>query len=64
MNAEAPSFKDRILAIVEDQPPDSSYDDVLRELAFYRLVHRGAASLRERRFTTDEIRQRVKTWRA
>ena len=63
MNAAPPSSKDRILAIVEDQAQDSSFDDVLRELAFYRLVCRGVSGLGERRFTTDELRQRVKTWR-
>lgn len=54
--------KARILAIVRDQPDDSSYDDVLRELAFDRLVGRGLGSLEGRRFTTDEMRQRVKSW--
>lgn len=62
MSAE--SSKDRILAIVRDQPDDSSYDDVLRELAFERLVLRGVRSLEERRLTTDEIRQRLKQWHA
>ncbi len=62
MSAE--SSKHRILAIVRDQPDDSSYDDVLRELAFERLVLRGVESLGERRLTTDEIRQRLKTWHA
>lgn len=62
MSAE--SSKARILAIVRDQPDDSSYDDVLRELAFERLVLRGVKSLGERRLTTDEIRQRVKQWHA
>lgn len=54
--------KARILAIVREQPDDSSYDDVLRELAFDRLVRRGLGSLDRRRFTTDEMRQRVKSW--
>ena len=58
------SSKIRIQDIVADQPDDSTYDDVLRELAFYRLVRRGLRSLEGPRFTTDEIRQRVKSWQS
>lgn len=61
-SAREDTAKARILAIVRDQPDDSSYDDVLRELAFDRLVGRGLGSLEGRRFTTDEMRQRVKSW--
>ncbi|HEX9735529.1 MAG TPA: hypothetical protein VGG06_26475 [Thermoanaerobaculia bacterium] len=61
-SARRDGAKASILAIVRDQPDDSSYDDVLRELAFDRLVRRGLASLEGRRFTTDEMRQRVKSW--
>lgn len=64
MTEPADSPKVRILAIVEALPDDSSYDDVLRELAFDRLIRRGLRSVRGRRFTTDEIRHRVKTWHA
>ena len=59
---EDQSAKIRILDIISDQPAHSTYDDVLRELAFYRLVRRGLRSLEGHRFTTDEIRRRVKTW--
>jgi len=61
-SARQDTAKARILAIVRDHPDDSSYDEVLRELAFDRLVRRGLASLEGRRFTTDEMRQRVKSW--
>lgn len=64
MTVPAESSKARILEVVEAQTEDSSYDDVLRELAFDRLIRRGLNSLRGRRFTTDEIRHRVKTWQA
>lgn len=64
MTDPAESAKARMVAIVEAQPDDSSYDDVLRELAFDRLIRRALKSLRGRRFTTDEIRHRVKKWHA
>lgn len=56
------SSKIRIEDIVRDQPDDSTYDDVLRDLAFFRLVRRGLRGLDGQRFTTGEMRQRVKTW--
>ena len=64
MTVPAETAKARILAIVEAQGDDSSYDDVLREIAFDRLIRRGLKSLRGHRFTTDQIRHRVKTWHA
>jgi predicted transcriptional regulator len=33
--------KHKILEIVQDQPEDSSYDELLRELAFARMIERG-----------------------
>lgn len=56
------SSKIRIKEILQDQPEESTYDDVLRDLAFYRLVRRGLRSLSGPRFTTAEMRERVKSW--
>lgn len=33
--------KDRIMRIVRDQPEESSYDDILKELAFARMIDKG-----------------------
>lgn len=33
--------KKKIAEIIEQQPDDSSYDEILRELAFVRMVERG-----------------------
>ncbi|HMB53245.1 MAG TPA: hypothetical protein VKU40_08010 [Thermoanaerobaculia bacterium] len=33
--------KQRIHQIVEDQPDDSSYDEILQELAFARMIEKG-----------------------
>lgn len=37
------SAKDQMVKIIQEQPDDSSYDDILRELAFTRMVERGLA---------------------
>lgn len=35
------SAKDQIKQVLENQPDDSSYDELLRELAFKRMVDKG-----------------------
>ena len=37
------SARERILAIVDRQPDDSSFDEIVREIAFVRMVERGVA---------------------
>ena len=55
--------KARILALVEDQPEDSSYDEILHELAFVRMVERGIADADAGRVVShEEVRRRLDTW--
>lgn len=63
MKLSAPSAKSQMIAILEDQPDDSSFDDLLRELAFNRLVSRGLTDVASgRTLTTIELRRRVLRW--
>ena len=39
-----PTVKERVSEIIQAQPDDSSFDEILRELAFSRMVERGLAS--------------------
>jgi len=58
-----PIAKDRIREIVESQPDDASYDEILRELAFERMVERGLADSRaEELVRNEEMGHRIKTW--
>ena len=55
--------KARILMIVRDQPDDSSYDEILRELAFDRMIQRGLSDVAAGRTFGDlEIRRRLRMW--
>ena len=59
-----PSAKEQMVRIVQEQPDDSSYDDILRELAFARMVERGLADSQTGRTVSDEeMSRRIKTWR-
>ena len=55
--------KARILALVEDQPEDSSYDEILHELSFVRMVERGIADADAGRVVPhEEVKRRIDAW--
>jgi hypothetical protein len=59
-----PVVKEMMSKIIEEQPDDSSYDEILRELAFSRMIERGLEDSRENRvISNDEMEHRIKTWR-
>jgi predicted transcriptional regulator len=58
------SAKEQMAKIVQEQPDDSSYDEILRELAFARMVERGLADSHIGRTIGDEeMKRRIRTWR-
>ena len=58
------SAKEQMTKIIQKQPDDSSYDEVLRELAFARMIERGLEdSQANRTISDDEMKHRIKTWR-
>ena len=57
------SAKEQITHIVQEQPEDSSYDEILRELALARMIERGLEDSRAHHTISDkEMRQRIRTW--
>ena len=55
--------KEHIAEIVKRQPDDSSYDDIVRELAFDLMVQRGLKDSDERRtISNEEMERRIRTW--
>jgi len=58
------SVKEQMQKIIQEQPEDSSYDEILRELAFARMVERGLKdSETGHTISNEEMRDRIKTWR-
>jgi predicted transcriptional regulator len=58
------SAKEAVVAIVQDMPDDSSYDDIVRELVFNRMVERGLADVDAGRTISDEEMERsIESWR-
>lgn len=57
------STKEQMTKIIEQQPDDSSYDEILRELAFARMIERGLEDSKAHRTVSDEeVRSRIRTW--
>jgi predicted transcriptional regulator len=55
--------KKRMLEIIHEQPDDSSYEEILRELAFARMVERGLADSESgRTISNKEMRERIDSW--
>ena len=55
------SAKEQMKAIIDQQPEDSSYDEILRELAFARMVERGLADSDARRtICHEEMGRRIR----
>ncbi|WP_341326340.1 hypothetical protein [Methylotuvimicrobium sp. KM2] len=49
--------------MIESQPDDASYDEIMRELAFERMIERGMEDSRLGRIIKDEeLKARIHAW--
>ncbi len=57
------SAKDTMLEIIRQQPADSSREEIMRELAFGRMVNRGLRDARNGRTIDNEnMKKRIHSW--
>jgi predicted transcriptional regulator len=57
--------KEKIKELIETQPDDASYDEILRELSFERMVERGLLDARSGRvISNDEMGKRIRRWQS
>ena len=52
------AVKERMKEVIQDQPDDASFEEILRELAFSQMVSRGLDDSREGRTLSNEEMQR------
>ena len=58
------SIKARMAGIIQAQPDDATYEEIIRELAFERMVERGLADSRAgRSIENEEMLHRIESWR-
>ena len=57
------SVKARMVEVIQEQPEDATYEEIMRELAFERMVARGLKDSRaERTISNDEMQRRIRSW--
>jgi len=55
--------KEELTKLVQEQPEDSSREEIVRELAFHVMVERGLAdSDAGRVISNDEMARRIRSW--
>ena len=55
--------KEQITEFINRQPDDSSYDEIIRELAFDLMIQRGLKDSDDgRTITNEEMQRRIKSW--
>jgi predicted transcriptional regulator len=57
------TVKEKMAEIINELPDDSTYDEILRELAFRRMVEQGLKNSNEgKTIDNDEMERRIKSW--
>ena len=57
------SVKEKITEVIQSLPDDASYEEIMRELAFDRMVQRGLRDSRNGKvIANDEMERRIRTW--
>jgi predicted transcriptional regulator len=63
MPASPMSAKEKIVRLLDEQPADSSFEEILRELAFASMVERGLDEVDQgHTLSHEEVRREVESW--
>ena len=55
--------QEAIIEIIKEQPDDSSFDEIVHELAFARMIERGLTDADAKRtITNEEMLRRIRSW--
>jgi predicted transcriptional regulator len=58
-----PTAKETMVDIIARQPDDSTYEELLRQLAYDRMVQRGLEDSKAGRTVTDnEVKRKIDAW--
>ena len=57
------AVKERMTEVILEQPEDSSYEEILRELAFGQMIERGLNDSRAGKvISNEEMSSRINSW--
>ena len=55
--------KEKMKEVIESQPDDATYEEILRELTFKRMVERGLAdSRKDHVISNEQMEHRIRSW--
>ena len=55
--------REKMKKVIESQPDDATYEEILRELTFERMVERGLGDSREgRAVSNEEMEHCIRSW--
>jgi predicted transcriptional regulator len=55
--------KQRMISVLQEQPEDSTYEELLKELAFVKMVERGLKDVDTGRVMSNEdVKRRIESW--
>ena len=55
--------KENMIRIIEDQPDDSSYNEILKELFFAEMIEKGLEDSRDQKtIDNDEMKREIHSW--
>lgn len=58
------TVKEKMAEVIQSQPEDASYEEIMRELAFERMVERGLEDSKKGRvISNEEMGHRIHSWR-
>ena len=58
-----PTVKEKMTEVILSQPEDATYEEIIRELAFDRMVERGLEDSRLGRvISNEEAERRIRSW--
>lgn len=58
-----PNVKDKMTEVIQSQPDDATYEEIMRELAFERMIERGLTDSRCGRVVSNkEMERRIRSW--
>jgi predicted transcriptional regulator len=57
------TIKEKMKELIEEQPDDATYGEIIRELKFAEMVERGLADARQGRvLSNEEMGRRILIW--
>jgi len=57
------STKEKMSKIIQSQPDDASFEEIMKELTFELMVSRGMDDVRKRRSSSNEdLKNKISSW--